>query len=102
MIVRRNGELMLTKEDAMRYLRFAVDDAMTERNIMDMPKDARLVVYLCGRKPVTVAVWSYLQDTQGNPSRIDDVEAEELAGDLLNEHAFFGDVAELPIADFVI
>jgi hypothetical protein len=88
---------MITKEQAMQYLRFAVDDALTERNIMDMPENARLVVYLCGRKPVTVAVWSYLPDT-----RLDEMEAEEFAGDLLNEHAFFGDVAELPIADFVI
>jgi hypothetical protein len=88
---------MITREQAMQYLRYAVDDSLSERNIVDMPETARFVVYLCGENPVTVAVWSYLPDT-----RLNEMEAEELAVGLLNEHAWFGSVVEHPIADFVI
>lgn len=87
----------MTKDDAMPYLSYAVDDALSERNIADMPTNARLVGWQCGFEPLFVAVWSYLPDTT-----LDDTEAEGIAADLLNEKNWFGDVTALPRADYVL
>jgi hypothetical protein len=95
----------MTREQAREYISFCVDDALNERSIDDMPANARLVGWQCGFEPLFVAVWSYLADTQGNRNRIDDIEAEEIATDLLVERAWFSTMGvdgEPPPADIII
>ena len=85
----------MTREQALSYLAYAVDDALCERKLSEVPANARLVGWQCGFEPVFVAVWSYLPGT-----RLDDDEAEEIAADLLREkHWFAGDET---IADYII
>jgi hypothetical protein len=96
---------MLTREQAREYISFCVDDALNERSIDDMPDNARLVGWQCGYEPFIVAVWSYLSDTAGNRDRVDDVDAEEIAIDLLVERAWFttmGVDGDPPPPDFII
>jgi hypothetical protein len=83
----------MTKEQVMPYLAYAVDDALSERNIADMPANARFVGWQCGFEPLFVAVWSYLD------VRLDDDEAEEIAADFLNEKNWFHDIKP---ADYII
>lgn len=83
----------MTKAQALPYVSYAVDDALNERNVSDMPANARLVGWQCGFEPLFVAVWSYL----GN--ELDDSEAEELATDLLTEKNWFHDIKP---ADYII
>lgn len=74
----------MNREQAIPYIGYAVDDALSERRAKDMPDNARLVGWQCGfGDPMFVAVWSYL----GVP--LDDDEAEELAFDLLDEKSWF-------------
>jgi hypothetical protein len=84
----------MTREQALQYVSYAVDDALSERDQSEMPANARLVGWQCGFEPMFVAVWSYL----GN--KLDDVEAEELAIDLLTELAWFSDQPTEP--DYII
>lgn len=96
--------MTMTRSQALQYLAYAVDSALCERSIDDsnMPANTRLVVWLLP-EPTTVAVWSCLMDTQGNVDRLDDVDAAEIAADILIEKGFFGEVYdEVPSADFVI
>jgi hypothetical protein len=89
----------MTREQALPYVSYCVDDALSPRDIKDMPANARLVGWQCGFEPLFVAVWSYLD------VRLDDDEAEELAADLLQERGWFADVAPdetTPSADYVI
>lgn len=90
----------MTREQALPYISFAVDSALSERDVADMPANARLVGWQCGFEPLFVAVWSYLGDTQGNLDRLDDDEAEEIAADLLLEKAWFAD--EVTPADYIL
>ena len=83
----------MTKAQALPYVSYAVDDALNERNVSDMPANARLVGWQCGFEPLFVAVWSYL----GN--ELDDSEAEEIATDLLTEKNWFHDIKP---ADYII
>jgi len=93
----------VTRDQALPYVSFCVDDALAERSIDDMPSNARLVGWQCGFEPLFVAVWSYLADTQGNRNRLSDDEAEELAADLLQERHWFGDnKRNPPAADYII
>jgi hypothetical protein len=85
----------MTREQALKYVSFAVDDALSVCDIKDMPDNARLVGWQCGFEPMFVAVWSYLD------LELDDQEAEELATELLIERKWFG--ADRPRhADYVI
>jgi len=89
----------MQRAEALTYLSFAVDDAMNERTLDEMPRDARLVRLVgwqCGFEPLFVAVWSYLPDT-----RLDAEEAAELATDLLLEKKWFADPQQTE-PDFII
>jgi hypothetical protein len=93
----------MTRDDALPYVGYCVDDALTERRLDEMPADprlVRLVGWQCGFEPLFVAVWSYLPDTALDPA-----EAEEIAADLLLEKKWFADVTDdgtAPPADYVI
>jgi hypothetical protein len=85
----------MTREQALPYVSFCLDDALSERSIDDMPANARLVGWQCGFEPLFVAVWSYLD------VRLEDVEAEEIARDYLLERRWFADDKQTE-ADYVI
>jgi hypothetical protein len=77
---------MMTREQALPYVSFCVDDALSECKIKDMPTDTskvKLVGWQCGFEPLFVAVWSYLD------LELDEQEAEELATELLIEKNWF-------------
>ena len=90
----------MTREQALPYVGYCLDDALSEREQKDMPANARLVGWQCGFEPLFVAVWSYLGDTQGNPDRLDDDEAEEIARDFLVERKWFA--GEATPADYIL
>lgn len=73
----------MNREQAIPYISYCVDDAGAERDVKDMPANARLVGWQCGFEPMFVAVWSCLG------SWLDDEEAEDLAIDLLIEKKWF-------------
>ena len=73
----------MTREQAIPYVSFCIDDALSERSIDDMPPTARLVGWQCGFEPLFVAVWSYLD------VELEDAEAEEIARDYLIERNWF-------------
>jgi hypothetical protein len=75
----------MNRSDALKYVSFAVDNALSERSPAEAPANARLVVWQCGFEPMVVAVWSYLG------GRLDDEEAGALATDLLDEKGWFED-----------
>lgn len=84
----------MTRERALPYVSYCVDDALSERSIKDMPANARLVGWQCGFEPLFVAVWSYLD------VRLGDDEAEEIAADFLCERKWFA--ATRRDADYII
>jgi hypothetical protein len=84
----------MTREQALRYVAYCVDDALSERKIEEMPDSARLVGWQCGNEPMFVGVWSYLD------LELDDQEAEELAVELLVEKEWFD--GKPTAADYVI
>lgn len=84
----------MQRADAIPYIAFCVDDAMSVRSIEDMPANARLVGWQCGFEPMFVAVWSYLDVKLG------DDEAEALASDMLEERKWFS--GEATPADYVL
>jgi hypothetical protein len=84
----------MTREQALPYVAYCVDDALSEREIKDMPDNARLVGWQCGFEPMFVAVWSYLD------LDLDDDEAEQLAVELLIERKWFAD--KPTSADYII
>ena len=84
----------MNKKQALEYVSYCVDDALCERNIADMPENARLVGWQCGFEPLFVAVWSYLG------VKLSEEEAEEIAIDLLEEKKWFTDES-IP-ADYII
>jgi hypothetical protein len=87
----------MTREQALPYISFCVDDALSLRSIDDMPDNARLIGWQCGFEPMFVAVWSYLPSV-----RLDDDDAEDLAADMLEERAWFANGGERTPADYVI
>jgi hypothetical protein len=87
---------MITREQALPYVSYAVDDAGEERTGEPIPDHARLVGYQCGFEPLFVAVWSYLPNC-----RLDEDEAEDAARDLLLEKHWFSD-PENSDADYIL
>lgn len=75
----------MTRNEAIPYVSYAVDDALAERQISEIPDHAKLVGWQCGFEPLFVAVWSYL----GIP--LSNQDAEEIAIDLLLEKDWFAD-----------
>jgi len=75
----------MTREQAIPYISFCIDDCLAERSIDEMPSNARLVGWHCGFEPLFVAVWSSLKHT------LEEVEAEEIARDYLLERGWFSD-----------
>lgn len=77
----------MTYEQAMPYVAYCVDDALSECKISEMPDNGkvRLIGWQCGFEPLFVAVWSYMD------LDLDDDEAEELATELLIEKHWFGE-----------
>jgi len=84
----------MTREQAIPYVSFCIDDALSERSIDEMPNNARLVGWQCGFEPLFVAVWSYLN------VELEDAEAEEIARDYLTERKWFA--REPTEADYII
>jgi hypothetical protein len=89
----------MTREQALPYVAYCVDDALAERELKDMPPHAVLVGWQVGFEPLFVACWSYLGGEECNP---DYAEACELATDLLVEKKWFADNDNPPDPDFVI
>lgn len=85
----------MTRDQALPYIGYCVDDALSERNTSNMPANARLIGWQCGFEPMFVAVWSHLTDIA-----LDDDEAIERATDLLTEKKWFADGPTEP--DYVI
>jgi hypothetical protein len=86
----------MTRDQALPYVSFGVDDAMSPRDPKDAPFNARLVGWQCGFEPLFVAVWSYLG------GRLDDDEAVELATDLLVERKWFYNNDQPTQPDYVL
>lgn len=84
----------LKKAEALRFVAYAVDDALSPRRLEEIPNNARFVGWECGFEPMFVAVWSYLD------VRLDDEEAEEIATDYLAEIDWFDD--EPTEADYIL
>lgn len=84
----------MTREQALPYVSYAVDDALSERATTDIPPEARLIGWQCGFEPMFVAVWSYLG------YRIDDDEASEIASTFLLERSWFADEQTEP--DYIL
>jgi hypothetical protein len=84
----------MTREQALPYVSFCIDDGLAERSIDDMQSNARFVGWQCGFEPLFVCVWSYLTE-------LTDDEAEELAIDYLLERNWFGD-RERRAADYIL
>lgn len=87
---------MMTRKQALPYVAYCVDDALSERSKADMPANARLVGWQCGFEPLFVAVWSHL----GDDCLPDPAEACEYATDLLIEKQWFSGEPSEP--DYVI
>jgi hypothetical protein len=87
----------VNREQAIPYVSFAVDDALSPRNPAEAPPNARLVGWQCGFEPLFVAVWSYLPGI-----RLDDADAEDIARDYLQERKWFTDNDNPPDADYII
>jgi hypothetical protein len=84
----------MNRQQAIPYIAHCVDDALAERDVKDMPDNARLVGWQCGFEPMFVAVWSYLG------GRLDCGTAQDLALDLLTEKGWFGDNEREP--DYIL
>jgi len=104
---------MLTRENAIEYVSFVVDDAGSGREIYSdryaivREKDKNsdglnyeypsvLVGWQCGFEPLFVAVHSYLD------VELDDDEVVEMATDYLNERKWFVNENETPEPDYII
>ena len=86
----------MKRADALRYVSFALDDALSDRTGEPIPDHARLVGYQCGFEPLFIAVWSYLG------IRLDESDAEDIARDYLIERRWFTDCDNPPDADYII
>ena len=85
----------MRRSEALPYVSYCVDSALSERKLADMPENARLVGWQCGFEPLFVAVWSMFDGVE-----LDEEEAEEIAIDLLVEKSWFADGAKP--ADYII
>jgi hypothetical protein len=96
----------MTREMALPYVSFVVDDAGLGRELGDDPHAivreagdqfgyaSKLVGWQCGFEPLFVAVHSYLD------VELDDDDAEEMARDYLAERGWFA--GEPTEADYII
>jgi hypothetical protein len=73
----------MKRSDAIPYISYCVDDALSERRLDEMPDNARLIGWQCGFEPLFVAVWSYLDVKLGTDDAID------IATDFLVEKDWF-------------
>jgi hypothetical protein len=85
----------MTRKQALEYVSYCVDSALSERRVDEMPANARLVGWQCGFEPMVVAVWSYFDGV-----KLTEDEAAEIAIDLLLEHDWFTTESVEP--DFII
>jgi hypothetical protein len=74
----------MNRTQALTYVAYLLDDALTPRDLADLKPDARLVGWQCGFEPMFVAVQSYIEGV-----RIEADEAEEIATDYLEEIGWF-------------
>jgi hypothetical protein len=86
----------MTRNEALPFVSFALDDALNVRRLAEIPADARLVGWQCGFEPLFVAVWSYLPGL-----RLDADTAAVIALDYLAELDWFADGTPRE-ADYVI
>lgn len=96
----------MNRQQAKPYVAFVVDDAGNGRELGadqhaiirragdDFKHHSRLVGWQCGFEPLFVAVHSYLD------VRIDDVDAEEMAREYLEERGWFA--GESRDADYIL
>lgn len=84
----------MTRDQALPYVLFCIDDALGLHTLATMPADARLIGWQCGFEPLFVAVWSYLG------CKLDADDAIEIATDYLLERGWFAEQATEP--DYVI
>lgn len=87
----------MTREQALNYISFCIDDKYRVQSIDDMPGDARLVGWQCGFEPMFVAVWS--AHLPGIP--LEDDEAADIVSDVLIEREWFVRRRPTP-PDFII
>lgn len=85
----------MTRDQAIPYVAYLLDDGLSVHPLTDMLPNARLVGWQCGFEPLFVAVQSYLPGI-----RLDDDEAEEIAADYLAEIKWFAG-APTP-ADYIL
>lgn len=86
-IGRKQGTKQMTREQALPYVSYVLDDALSaDHTIADLKPDARLVGWQCGFEPLFVAVQSYIPGVV-----LDADEAEEIARDYLEEIKWFAD-----------
>lgn len=78
--------MTITREQAIPYVGYVLDDALSPHPLAEMLPNATLVGWQCGFEPMFVAVQSYLPDTL-----IDQSDAEEIATDYLVEIGWFSD-----------
>jgi hypothetical protein len=76
----------MTREQALPYISYVLDDALSVHPLSEMLPNATLVGWQCGFEPLFVAVQSYLPDV-----KIEAGEAEEIASDYLDEIKWFAD-----------
>lgn len=87
----------MQRKDALPYVSFTIDDALSETQIRDGSQHkyrSVLVGWQCGFEPLFVAVHSYLDVS------LEDDEAMELATDFLAERKWFAGEPTDP--DYVI
>ena len=86
----------MNRAQAIRYIAYCVDDALSERKLEDVPWHLATLVgwNRNGFQPLFVAVWSCL-DVKLEPE-----EAKTLAQDLLQEKQWFSDEPTEP--DFIL
>lgn len=79
--------MSMTREMAIPYISYVLNDALNDLPISALQNNATLVGWQCGFEPLFVAVQSYLPDTI-----VDADEAIEIATDWLEEIDWFSDV----------
>ncbi len=87
----------MTREVALMYLTYCVDDALNERKLKHRPSMSPMYLAVWERKidpPIVVAVWSYLG------ARLSHDEVTELATDLLIEKLLLPPGASKP--DYIL
>lgn len=94
----------MTREDALPYVSFVVDTALSPDHEITpaILERATLVGWQCGFEPLFVAVVGATMDTSGVRDVVDEDEAEDIARDYLRERGWFTEPDEDNLADFVL